>query len=121
MAGNPKGSDIMDLLRATIVVNSESQIQPTLELIKKKFPQVLRVKDRFTKPQDTGYRDILMNVKLPNGLAVEIQLNIPEMIKAKTSGHVLYAMSRNSFPYTHLTLPPKRKVECLGCTGAFTI
>ena len=95
MAGNPKGSDIMDLLRATIVVNSESQIQPTLELIKKKFPQVLRVKDRFTKPQDTGYRDILMNVKLPNGLAVEIQLNIPEMIKAKTSGHVLYAMSRN--------------------------
>ena len=95
MAGNPKGSDIMDLLRATIVVNSESQIQPALELIKKKFPQVLRVKDRFTKPQDTGYRDILMNVKLPNGLAVEIQLNIPEMIKAKTSGHVLYAMSRN--------------------------
>jgi len=95
MAGNPKGSDIMDLLRATIVVNSESQIQPTLELIKKKYPQVLRVKDRFTKPQDTGYRDILMNVKLPNGLAVEIQLNIPEMIKAKTSGHVLYAMSRN--------------------------
>ncbi len=95
IAGNPQGSDIMDLLRATIVVNSESQIQPTLELIKKKFPQVLRVKDRFTKPQDTGYRDILMNVKLPNGLAVEIQLNIPEMIKAKTSGHVLYAMSRN--------------------------
>ena len=95
IAGNPKGSDIMDLLRATIVVNSESQIQPTLELIKQKFPQVLRVKDRFTKPQDTGYRDILMNVKLPNGLAVEIQLNIPEMIKAKTSGHVLYAMSRN--------------------------
>ena len=95
IAGNPQGSDIMDLLRATIVVNSESQIQPTLELIKKKFPQVLRVKDRFTKPQDTGYRDILMNVKLPNGLAVEVQLNIPEMIKAKTSGHVLYAMSRN--------------------------
>jgi hypothetical protein len=95
IAGNPRGSDIMDLLRATIVVNSESQIQPTLDLIKKKFPQVLRVKDRFTKPQDTGYRDILMNVKLPNGLAVEIQLNIPEMIKAKTSGHVLYAMSRN--------------------------
>ena len=95
IAGNPKGSDIMDLLRATIVVNSESQIQPALELIKKKFPQVLRVKDRFTNPQDTGYRDILMNVRLPNGLAVEIQLNIPEMIKAKTSGHVLYAMSRN--------------------------
>lgn len=95
IAGNPKGSDIMDLLRATIVVNNESQIQPTLELIKQKFPQLLRVKDRFTKPQDTGYRDILMNVKLPNGLAVEIQLNIPEMIKAKTSGHVLYAMSRN--------------------------
>jgi hypothetical protein len=95
IAGNPQGSDIMDLLRATIVVNNESQIQPALELIKKQFPQVLRVKDRFTKPQDTGYRDILMNVKLPNGLAVEIQLNIPEMIKAKTSGHVLYAMSRN--------------------------
>ena len=93
--GNPQGSDIMDLLRATIVVNDESQIQPTFNLISQKFPNLVRVKNRFTTPQDTGYRDVLMNVKLPNGLIVEIQLNIPEMIKAKTSGHVLYAMSRN--------------------------
>jgi hypothetical protein len=100
LLGQPQGSDILDLLRTTIVVDNESQIQPTIDLLTKKFGRVQegvkrlhRVKDRFAKPLN-GYRDILTNVKLPNGLVAEIQINVPAMITAKNTGHVVYAMSR---------------------------
>ena len=36
----------------------------------------------------------MTNVKLPNGLVAEIQINVPTMILAKNTGHVVYAMSR---------------------------
>jgi len=101
MDGNPDGADILDLLRTTIVVDSESQIKPTLELLTKKFGRVkdqgvkelFRIKDRFTTPLN-GYRDILTNVQLPNGTVAEIQVNVPTMITAKSSGHAIFAMSR---------------------------
>jgi hypothetical protein len=100
LKGEPSGSDILDLLRTTIVVENESQIQPTIDLLTKKFgrvedgiKQLHRIKDRFTEPLN-GYRDILTNVKLPNGLVAEIQINVPTMILAKNTGHVVYAMSR---------------------------
>ena len=100
LLGQPQGSDILDLLRTTIVVDNESQIQPTIDLLTQKFGRVRegvkrlhRIKDRFAKPLN-GYRDILTNVKLPNGLVAEIQINVPVMIAAKNTGHVVYAMSR---------------------------
>ena len=100
LLGDPQGSDVLDLLRTTIVVDNESQIQPTIDLLTKKFgrvkdgvKQLFRVKDRFAKPLN-GYRDILTNVQLPNGLVAEIQINVPTMITAKNTGHVVYAMSR---------------------------
>ena len=100
LIGQPQGSDILDLLRTTIVVDNESQIQPTIDLLTKKFGRVkkgvkrlFRIKDRFAKPLN-GYRDILTNVQLPNGLVAEIQINVPTMITAKNTGHVVYAMSR---------------------------
>ena len=100
LLGQPQGSDILDLLRTTIVVDNESQIQPTIDLLTKKFGRVkkgvkrlFRIKDRFAKPLN-GYRDILTNVQLPNGLVAEIQINVPTMITAKNTGHVVYAMSR---------------------------
>ena len=100
LLGQPQGSDVLDLLRTTIVVDNESQIQPTIDLLTKKFGRVkkgvkrlFRIKDRFAKPLN-GYRDILTNVQLPNGLVAEIQINVPTMITAKNTGHVVYAMSR---------------------------
>jgi hypothetical protein len=100
LMGQPQASDILDLLRTTIVVDNESQIQPTINLLTEKFgrvkkgvKQLFRVKDRFAKPLN-GYRDILTNVQLPNGLVAEIQINVPTMITAKNTGHVVYAMSR---------------------------
>jgi hypothetical protein len=91
---NPDASLILDLLRTTIVVNNEAEIPNAIKEIKKSF-DVVRVKDRFKNPALTGYRDFLVNVKLPSGLIAEIQVNIPAMIGSKSTGHKLYRMSRN--------------------------
>jgi hypothetical protein len=91
---NPDASLILDLLRTTIVVNNEAEIPNAIKQIKKSF-DVVRVKDRFKNPALTGYRDFLVNVKLPSGLIAEIQVNIPAMIGSKSTGHKLYRMSRN--------------------------
>ncbi|CAB4180599.1 RelA/SpoT [uncultured Caudovirales phage] len=90
----PDASLILDLLRSTIVVNTEAEIQNAVREIEKSF-DVVRVKDRFKIPAVTGYRDVLVNVKLPSGLIAEIQVNIPAMIGSKSTGHKLYRMSRN--------------------------
>jgi hypothetical protein len=41
-------------------------------------------------PDDTGYRDVMFSGMLINGMAVELQLNTPEMLAAKSKAHKLY-------------------------------
>jgi hypothetical protein len=93
--GKPDGKDIVDLLRATIVVPTEDKIPVVIDSINTEFKNIQRIKDRFKNPTPNGYRDVLLNVKLPNQLVAEIQINIPEMITAKHTGHKIYKMSRN--------------------------
>jgi len=95
LLGKPDGKDIMDLLRATIVVPTVDQVPVAIENIGAEFKNVQRIKDRFKNPTPNGYRDVLMNVKLPNQLFAEVQINIPEMIVAKHTGHKIYKMSRS--------------------------
>ena len=95
LLGKPDGADISDLLRSTIVVQNEDQIPLVIEKIKSEFKNIWRIKNRFEKPTENGYRDILINVKLPNQLLAEVQINIPEMILAKHTGHKIFKMSRN--------------------------
>ena len=49
---------------------------------------------------DTGYRDILINVILPNAHMAEIQLNMRDMYcaKDKGAGHELYEVAREIVP-----------------------
>lgn len=89
--------NLWDLLRATVVVATPADVAAAIEAVKQKF-EVVRVKDRFATPTDAGYRDVLINVRLPDGLVAEVQINIPSMIKAKSSGHKLYAMTRSMEP-----------------------
>lgn len=82
-----------DLVRSSIIVNNEADVKEALEAIKSKF-EVTRIKDRFASPLSTGYRDMLINVKLPGGIEGEIQVHVPEMIAAKKVGHKLYDVTR---------------------------
>lgn len=87
-------ADVKDLLRSTIVVRSQDDVSAAIAAVKAGF-DVVRIKDRFTSPMNTGYRDVLINVKMPNGILAEIQINIPEMLSAKENhGHKLFEVSR---------------------------
>lgn len=92
--GQPSQPDgIKDLVRASIVVRSEEEVADAIAAVRETL-DVVRVKDRFAKPLDTGYRDVLMNVRLPDGLMAELQIHIPEMLAAKELGHLLYEIER---------------------------
>jgi len=91
--GTMDPANIQDLLRATIIVPNETDIGAVIREIGEAFP-ITREKNRFKNPLPSGYRDILLNVMTPVGVKAEIQINIPPMIAAKDTGHILYEMLR---------------------------
>lgn len=84
---------IRDMLRATIVVQKLSDVQGAIEQVQQNF-EIVRVKNRFETPTESGYRDVLINVRMPDGTVGEIQINLPQMLAAKSEGHKLYEMAR---------------------------
>jgi hypothetical protein len=101
-------SAIKDTLRSTIVVASYNDAQKVVDGIVDSF-DVVRIKERAERPELKGpkttheprakfggYADVLVNVRTPNGVIAEIQINIPAMLAAKEGqGHKLYEIQRN--------------------------
>jgi hypothetical protein len=84
---------LKDLVRGSLIFDSEQEALAAVDKVRERY-DVLRVKDRFAKPLETGYRDILINVRLDNGTVAEIQLHIPGMFHAKDLGHEVYGIER---------------------------
>ena len=56
---------------------------------------VVRAKDRFNSPLDSGYRDMLLNVRLEGSDHVgELQLHLRTIIDIKEAAHRTYALMR---------------------------
>ena len=85
---------ILDIDGNTIAVDDVSQVQ---EILKKYSDNkaVLRVKNNFAIPSPVGYSDINMNLRMPNGVIVETQINTTANIVAKEYGHSLYEVYRS--------------------------
>ena len=90
-AGNT--SRMRDLLRATIIADSNASVYAALDRIQQDF-EVVRVSDRIANPLPTGYTDILVNVRTPGGVVAEIQISTPEMMAAKKVSHRVYEVQR---------------------------
>jgi len=98
--------NMKDLLRSTIVVDSYDDAPAVVDEIRKDF-EILRVKNRTGVEMQggdvdnkgflpSGYGDVLINVRTPNGTLAEIQINVPEMLAAKDEeGHSLYEIERD--------------------------
>ena len=98
--------NMKDLLRSTIVVDSYEDAPAVVDEIRKDF-EILRVKNRTGIEMQggdvdnkgflpSGYGDVLINVRTPNGTLAEIQINVPEMLAAKDEeGHSLYEIERD--------------------------
>merc|ERR1719230_1370326 len=61
-----------------------------------KPPVVLRAKDRITGGQKRGYRDLLLNLAIPEcgNMVVELQLHLKKILEVKEHAHKTYEMHR---------------------------
>jgi hypothetical protein len=93
--GRPDPTQIKDLVRATIVVDSLERGLAAVEAAKARLGEPTKFKNSLDETVETleGYRDINTNFRV-NGQIVELQVNLPEMLKAKDSMHKLYEEKR---------------------------
>ena len=80
---------LQDVVRGSIVVNSQKAMDRAMDALGA-MAEVVLVKDRATKPLPTGYRDLNLRVRLPDGMIGEVQVLLKPMLKAKGVGHKLY-------------------------------
>ena len=83
--------EILDINGKTLVLDDLQSIVAVMRDLHGRG-EVVRMKDRYKKPQESYYRDTLANIRMPNGAVVELQLNTKQMLAAKEElgGHLLY-------------------------------
>jgi len=87
---------LLDIARATVVVDAIDDVHKVIDKARAMGAKLARrPKDHITNPiPDTHYRDINMNLEMPNGMIVEMQINLKPMIIAKKTGHLDYEIIR---------------------------
>lgn len=89
-------SQLRDIVRATISVPQMANVTEALSHLKSVGIELAqKPKDRFSKPTDEGYRDLMTIVKLPNGMLAELQIHVKAMTLAKEKGHKDYEVTRS--------------------------
>ena len=88
-------TQLKDLVRATIVVDDLHQAQAAVDAAAQKYRAITKYRDTLHSPMETsdGYRDINLNVMIDGHIA-ELQVNLPEILKAKAEMHALYEERR---------------------------
>lgn len=84
-------SRVLDISRATIKFDTIDDLYKALAKIDSSPNiKIIRMKDRFLKPGSDGYRDLLLNLKMPNGFITELQLHLKQILAVKKEGHKIY-------------------------------
>jgi ppGpp synthetase/RelA/SpoT-type nucleotidyltranferase len=83
---------VLDISRATIIFDTLDDLYTALAKIDgSPNVKIVRIKDRFSNPGIDGYRDILLNLKMPDGFITELQLQLRQIFSAvKNGGHKIY-------------------------------
>jgi hypothetical protein len=55
----------------------------------------VRIKDRFVDPQPSGFRDILLNVRMSNGHIAEFRVSLARVFELAGTEHALYEVTRS--------------------------
>lgn len=94
LGGDP--SLLMDISRSSIEYDSVDQVYGALQYILEQGYQVVRLKDRALEPLPSGFWDIHLNLRMPNGHIAELQLHLKKIREySKGSGHRLYKRIRD--------------------------
>lgn len=74
-------SRITDLARSSVIFETEEQVLQALDILRQGM-NVIRIKNRFESPVN-GYRDVLLNILMPNEHIVEMQLHLRSILDVK--------------------------------------
>jgi hypothetical protein len=95
-------SRLVDLAGAKIEFNSVQDVYRALdELRGDPRLEIVKFKDRFANPQDSGYRDLQMSVRMSNGHIAELRLHLSSIDKVAKYEHALYEVSRDFDSLAH--------------------
>jgi hypothetical protein len=98
VAADYKGdaSQLVDLAGSKIEYQTLDALYKGLEAAEKAFAgKIVYIKDRFVKVADSGYRDILLNVKMSNGHVAEFRLHLESIDKFAGIEHATYEIRRS--------------------------
>lgn len=84
-------SRLLDIVRAAVAVDSMEELYETLESLE---ADIVRKKDRFKNPMSNGYRDLLINLRLPSGMIAEIQFHLKTILAARERERLAYDVMR---------------------------
>ena len=88
-------SQLRDVVRCSIAVPTMGDVKGVMDRLRASgMVLAMAPKNRFAKPVPVGYRDLLMNVRLPSGMICEVQLHAKPMLAAKNEGHHWYEVQR---------------------------
>ncbi|GMH96621.1 hypothetical protein TrVE_jg8161 [Triparma verrucosa] len=87
---------LLDLVRCSIIVETEEQIAGVLQKLLD-IGILVRLKNRFATPLPTGMRDCLLNVKV-DGHVAEVQVHQANVFEEKHTMHIYYEFFREMFP-----------------------
>lgn len=84
-------SRIRDLARATVAVDTADDLKNVLTHLRASGVKFARKpKDKMNEPTEDGYRDLNLNVRMPNGMIAELQLHLKPILEAKRHTHPYY-------------------------------
>lgn len=86
---------ITDFSRATLQFDDLESVYRSLDALERRGIKIVRLDDRFAKPLDSGYRDIILGVEMPNGHVGELQLHVRGILAVKEENHLLYEEARS--------------------------
>ena len=89
-------SALMDIARSSIEYTDVDQVYQALQFILRQGYEVVRVKDRALDPLSSGFWDIHLNLRMPNGHIAEMQLHLKEIREYSIDeGHKYYERIRD--------------------------
>ena len=89
-------AQLLDLAAAKVISNDLDNLYRGLQqLAESHGDRLVGFKDRFIKAGDSGYRDILLNVRLPNGHIGELRLRLLSVETYADMEHALYEVIRD--------------------------
>ena len=88
-------SRLADVVRASIGFDSVEELKAGVEKLQASgLKLAAKADNKFVRPTNAGYRDMNLNILMPNGLIGELQLHLKPVLQAKSDGHKDYEVTR---------------------------